>query len=109
MNTASDYPLIDRYLDGLTTQDEAAAVVEAVESDPDALAWLRQAAEMEAGIQFHLAGSSQHRPRLCASFLSGTGTAPESGAPPPPLSQHWSCALPFSSGRRTAQGWEAIS
>lgn len=62
MNTASDYPLIDRYLDGLTTQDEAAAVVEAVESDPDALAWLRQAAEMEAGIQFHLAGSSQHRP-----------------------------------------------
>jgi len=61
MNAPSEYPIIDRYLDGLTTPDEATAVVEAVEADADALDWLRQSAEIEAALQFHFAGSTQQR------------------------------------------------
>lgn len=55
MNTDSRYQLLDRYLDGLTTDEDTAALTEAVEADPEVLACLCESAEMEAGMQKLLA------------------------------------------------------
>jgi azurin len=67
MNADPEFPLIDRYLDGTANEQESAALVRAVEADPDVLAALCQTADIEAGLRLHLATPEQRRatiPRL---------------------------------------------
>ena len=67
MNTDPAYPLIERYLDGLSTDKEAAALAEAVEADPDVLVALCEAAGIEASLRHQLATPEQQlsrKPRI---------------------------------------------